>query len=117
MKRIEKNSDLILDIDDSMDQITVIWQGRSTERDPSQFLNPIFREISDQGKNIVFDFQELEYMNSSTLTPIIKMLELVKIKQGKLLITYAKNLKWQLMSFSALEVFKTSDNKIDIVGK
>jgi hypothetical protein len=55
-------------------------------------------------------------MNSSTITPIIKILE--RAKKGKMNVTiqYDKLLKWQDLSFSALKIFQTKDKRVEIKG-
>jgi hypothetical protein len=100
------------------DAITLNWIGRSRDRNPSEFVMPVFEEMlaGASGRPIIMDFTNLEYMNSSTLTPVIKMLDKVKRTDQKLQIIYKKNLKWQDLSFSGLEVFNTADKRIEIKG-
>jgi hypothetical protein len=70
----------------------------------------------DLNKRIIMDFQRMSYMNSSTITPIIKILERAKNGMTKITIFYQKSLKWQELNFSALEIFKTKDNRLEIKG-
>ena len=64
----------------------------------------------------MLDFQALEYMNSSTITPVIRVLNEAKKGQGRLLVLYKKAAKWQELSFSALTIFETDDKRIEIRG-
>lgn len=100
--------------------IEVKWDGKSTERDPSGFITPILLNVlewsSNDSKAIRMDFTTLEYMNSSTITPIIKILERAKRGNNYLTIIYKKSLKWQDLSFSALEIFQTQDQRVVIKG-
>jgi hypothetical protein len=115
-----KNNTLQLEVDEAKKEIIVKWSGKSAERDPSIFLNPILSKILEKSislkKGIIFDFKGLQYMNSSTITPIIKILEKVKSGKGSITIIYQKSLKWQDLSFSALDIFKTADDRIQIKG-
>lgn len=101
-------------------QIDVKWNGKSVERDPSTFITPILLNVlklsSSSKKAIKMDFTELEYLNSSTITPIIKILERAKRGDNYLTVIYKKSLKWQDLSFSALEIFQTQDRRIEIKG-
>ena len=102
--------------------ITIRFIGRSNERNPSKFIYPILSDALDQsaaeGQDIILDFKDLEYMNSSTITPILKILNKVKQEEAyQLTITYNKSLKWQDLSFSALKIFETKDKKITIIAK
>ncbi|MDH4199800.1 MAG: DUF1987 domain-containing protein [Spirochaetia bacterium] len=108
--------DLSLVIKESAEDIEIRWTGRSTERDPSLFLTPLFSDILNRQKKIKMDFKSLEYMNSSTITPILKVLDRLKNSNGAIVIIYDKNQKWQELSFTALEIFRTTDLRIDIRG-
>jgi len=102
--------------------ITIRFIGKSNERNPSKFISPILSDVlhqSDSGnKEIVLDFNELEYMNSSTITPILKILDkATREKHYRITIVYRQSLKWQDLSFSALKIFELKDNKIKIIGR
>jgi len=102
--------------------ITIRFIGKSNERNPSKFISPILSDVlhqSDSGnKEIVLDFKELEYMNSSTITPILKILDkATREKYYRITIAYRQSLKWQDLSFSALKIFELKDNKIKIIGR
>lgn len=100
--------------------IDVKWLGKSVDRQPSKFISPILVKVlgmaSVNNKRIVLDFRELAYMNSSTITPIIKILERAKNGMTQITILYKKSLKWQELNFSALEIFGTNDDRLKIKG-
>ena len=100
--------------------IDVKWEGKSTDREPSKFISPILVKVlemaSELNKRIIMDFQSLSYMNSSTITPIIKILDRAKKGMTKITIFYQKSMKWQELNFSALEIFRTKDNRLEIKG-
>ena len=118
--QIFENGLLRLEVKENSDEIAVGWKGKSTERNPSAFLTPILLKIlknsSDTNKRIVLDFRKLQYMNSSTITPIIKILERAKKSNKYLTVLYDKTLKWQELNFSAIEIFQTKDQMIQIKG-
>ncbi len=119
-KQIFENGLLKLEVMENSDSISVGWKGKSTERNPGSFLTPILLKIlknsSDTNKHIVLDFRNLQYMNSSTITPIIKILERAKRSNKRLMVLYDKSLKWQELNFSAIEIFQTKDQRIQIKG-
>jgi len=100
--------------------VEVVWTGRSTARDPVAFIGPVLSEAlarSVEGdKQLVLDFQALEYMNSSTITPVIRILHEAKRGKHRVLVLYNKAAKWQELSFSALTIFETNDEHIAIRG-
>lgn len=112
-----ESKELTLEIEDSGSEIKVSWLGRSTAVTPGQFLEPIFAELLKQpDKKIIMNFEKLEYMNSSTITPMLSMLEQIKNGKGKIVLQYSASLKWQELSFGALQLFKTNDGRVDIAG-
>ncbi|MFH2131698.1 MAG: hypothetical protein ABIK68_15095 [bacterium] len=115
-----ENNLLKITLQENKDAIEVKWNGKSTDRDPGAFISPILLNVlelsSRDNKAIRMDFRELEYMNSSTITPIIKILERAKRGTNTLTVIYNKALKWQDLSFSALEIFQTQDQRVEIRG-
>lgn len=122
MNRTEKytNDLLNISITEEDDQIRMHWSGKSIDRKPSLFLTPILikvlKDSIDREKRMIMDFCEIEYMNSSTITPIIKILERAKRSKVGVTVEYLGSLKWQDLIFSALEIFQTKDNRILIHG-
>ena len=122
MKKPEKftNNYLSIEVIEHEASIDVKWEGKSIDREPSKFISPILVKVlgmaSALNKRITMDFQSLSYMNSSTITPIIKILDRAKKGMTKITINYRKTLKWQELNFSALEVFSTEDNRLEIKG-
>ncbi|MGO8693318.1 MAG: hypothetical protein ACLQMF_06540 [Rectinemataceae bacterium] len=114
------NDQLKIDLAEDGETHTVRFLGKSFLRDPNVFVLPILTKVLqvaiNDGKRMVIDFCNLDYMNSSTLTPVIKILERVRVGVGELTVTYRKSLKWQDISFSALIIFQTTDRRIEIAG-
>jgi len=114
------NDLLKIQVKDDADSIHMEWTGRSVDRDPSKFITPVLleslRKTSHNGKRVLLDFRKLEYMNSSTVTPIIKALERAKRGATKITVLYDGSLKWQDLAFSALEIFQTTDKRVEIKG-
>lgn len=114
------NAQLQLEITEDENRIAIRLLGKSILRNPTEFILPILQntvsEANQQKKRTVIDFTDLKYMNSSTLTPIIKILEKTRVEEGEITLLYRKNLKWQDISFSALVIFQTEDKRIEIKG-
>ncbi len=114
------NKHLSIEVVENEMTIDVKWEGKSIDREPGKFISPILVKVlemaSTLNKRIVMDFQSLSYMNSSTITPIIKILDRAQKGMTKITISYQKALKWQELNFSALMVFKTDDDRLEIKG-
>ena len=111
---------LTLEVRDETTGIYVIWSGRSTSREPGTFIVPVLSRAAELGrvrsKPLILDFRGMAYMNSSTITPIIRLLGLARRTEHAVRVLYKKDLKWQELSFTALEVFQTADQRIEIRG-
>lgn len=111
---------LALRLVETDEEIRLEWRGMSMAREPGQFLLPVLSRVlergSAQGKPVVIDFQNVEYLNSSTMTPVIRTLEQARRGKNQVRIVYKKDLKWQALSFTALELFRTQDSRIDVRG-
>lgn len=114
------NNLLTIQVKENKNSINIKWTGKSVDREPSNFIMPILvdaiRKSSDHDKKIILDFRKLTYMNSSTITPIIKTLERAKRGKTQVRVIYLKSLKWQDVIFSALEIFRTKDRRVEIKG-
>lgn len=111
---------LTIEVAEGDDTINAVWRGKSIDREPAKFITPILTRMvktsSGTLKRVIMDFRELAYMNSSTITPIIKILERAKRGSTSITVLYDKSLKWQDLIFSALTIFKTKDNRVEIRG-
>jgi hypothetical protein len=111
---------LQLEVAEDHDEITIRFFGKSLLKDPGAFMMPIFLDLlaksNDGERRVVLDFRKLSYMNSSTLTPLIKILERARLGRLRLAVVYLKSMKWQDISFSALTIFQTPDLRIEIRG-
>jgi hypothetical protein len=112
------NNALEIKVTENDEAIQLAWSGKSTDREPGRFLAPILMDIIKQstelGKKVVLDFRRLSYMNSSTITPVIRILERAKKGKNRITVMYEKSLRWQEVNFSALKVFETADQRVEI---
>ncbi len=113
--------DLALDLVEGATELRVTWRGKSSDRDPSRFLVPVLSEALEKarvkGLPLVLDFAALDYMNSSTFTPVVKVLDESRRLAVPVVLEYSLSRKWQALSFSALRTFETLDGRIKVSGK
>jgi len=123
MSKTEKytNDFLNISVTEESDHIRMHWSGKSIDRKPSIFITPILIKILkrsvEREKRMIMDFCDIEYMNSSTITPFTKILERAKEEGDSISIVYNNSKKWQELCFSALKIFETKDKRIQIKGK
>ncbi|MDH4200974.1 MAG: hypothetical protein OEV66_11435 [Spirochaetia bacterium] len=120
MKKEYKNHSgkLILKVFEENNIIFLSWHGKSLDLSPGDFLFPVFREIFDGNENnIVMNFEDLQYWDSSSIAVLIKLLGEIKKGNRKITLEYKADEDWQQLSFTALQVFQTPDERIKIIGK
>jgi len=100
--------------------LTLVLIGKCIIRDANDTLMPIFATAMEESANselrLVLDFRQVTYMNSSSFAPVIKVLEKARLGKQALTICYDRQQKWQTVSFSAMTIFKTPDERIRIDG-
>jgi hypothetical protein len=113
--------DLAIEVRESAEEIRLVWSGRSTDREPGRFLMPIFDQLLERvrgdPKRIAMDFSKIDYMNSSTFAPIVKLLDAARRSRASLVLEYSPSRNWQALSFSALRTFETPDGRIAVRTK
>jgi hypothetical protein len=113
--------DLAIEVLESGVEVRLVWSGRSTDREPGLFLMPIFNQLLDRvrgdPKRIAMDFTKVEYMNSSTFAPLVKLLDAARRSGASVVLEYSPSRNWQALSFSALRTFETPDGRIAVRTK
>ncbi len=113
--------DLTLELRESSGELRLAWRGKSADREPGRFLVPVLSEALERARNrgvpLVMDFCALDYMNSSTFTPVVKALDESRRLAVPVVLEYSLSRKWQALSFSALRTFETLDGRIKVHGK
>ncbi len=113
--------DLTLELRESAVELRLAWRGKSADREPGRFLVPVLSEALERARGkgvpLVMDFCALDYMNSSTFTPVVKMLDESRRLSVPVVLEYSLARKWQALSFSALRTFETLDGRIKVHGK
>ena len=98
--------------------LTLVWRGKSQDRQPGRILDPyldgVVKAAEKLGAVVEMRFEKLEYLNSSTLTAIIGVVQQARHRQVRLVIVFDKTLKWQKLSFDALRVLGKGDNLLEI---
>jgi hypothetical protein len=113
--------ELTLELVETPNELRLTWRGKSADRDPSRFLVPVLSEAltraREAGLPLVMDFSALDYMNSSTFTPVVKALDESRRLSVPVVLEYSVARKWQALSFSALRTFETLDGRVKVNGK
>ncbi|HVO21938.1 MAG TPA: hypothetical protein VMU15_22010 [Anaeromyxobacter sp.] len=102
-------------------EVRVTWRGRSSDREPGRFLLPVLSQLVESCRRsscrLCLDFAPLEYMNSSTFTPVVKAIDEARRAGVPIALEYSQAKKWQALSFSALRTFETADGSVTVLGR
>ena len=80
-------------------------------------LSALVEDCRRSAEKLCLDFSALEYMNSSTFTPIVKTIDEARRAGVGIALEYSQAKKWQALSFSALRTFETADGRIAVLGR
>ena len=110
-----QSGDLTIEVTLSPNAVfSCVWRGKSNERNPPEILKPWFERllgtVSEKKGSIEMHFEKIEHFNSSTITALIKLIQICRKSAIKLVMVYDQSLKWQRLSFDALRVFEKNDD-------
>lgn len=109
---------LTLTVSEDAAGVVVCWRGRSTARKPAEFLAPILhralRRACELRRPLVLDFRSLEYFNSSTMAPVLQLVEEARGRGAAVTLRYDGTQRWQELSFSALRVLHAGVERIQV---
>ncbi|HKO92306.1 MAG TPA: hypothetical protein VJU61_14180 [Polyangiaceae bacterium] len=111
--------DLTIESVERDNQLVLRWLGRSETKDPSQTLQPLMDSVInaiESVKSVEFDFRSLDYMNSSTIRPILKLLQTASGRAANVHVRYDAGKTWQRMSFLAIGVALASLSNVKVSG-
>ncbi|MBX5484166.1 MAG: hypothetical protein IRZ16_20255 [Myxococcaceae bacterium] len=103
-----QDHELQLDLDrPTPTKIRVVWRGQSTGRAPGMILRPwfdrLYAEAQKQHAAVELDFLSFEHFNSSTIAALVHVINAAREKGVPLTVRYDRAVRWQSLSFEALE--------------
>jgi hypothetical protein len=90
------------------DETVLHWTGRSGARDPAQDLLPYLEGVvawgKQRGNRIALHVEKTEFLNSSTLAVVMRMLRQALALEVKVAIYYDGTVLWQRFAFPPMAV-------------
>ena len=114
-----QTEDLTIESQQERDQLVIRWLGRSEGRDPSRTLQHVLEAVGNDFKpavDVEFDFRSLEYMNSSTIRPILKLVQQASAKANNVRVRYDGSKNWQRLSFKAIGAVLGSLRNVELTA-
>lgn len=118
MQNLETDQ-LTIEAAEQANQIRLDWKGRSNAREPWGLVRSFFEQVAekaaDSSSNVEMHFEDIEYFNSSTITTVIRIMQLLQAKKVPLTLVYDPGLRWQKLSFDGLKIFEQSNELLTVV--
>ena len=98
--------------------VTMSWIGQSDAKNPQELLTPYLTGLIEdlEKKNLTIEFNRLEYMNSSTVPPIVQFLKKLDTNGIKTVVKYDMQSSWQRASFRGLEAMAMMLENVGVEG-
>lgn len=113
-----KFDDLYIEIVEEKETIKIIWNGESLNLHPAKEIDPYFNELINQlpkTKLIVIDFKQLKIMNSSTIPPILRLINNLENLNIKTNVLYDATQSWQRACFKPLATITKHYRNIELI--
>lgn len=97
--------------------LVIRWTGRSDARDPARALHHVLQAVGSDFKSaqsVEFDFRCLEYMNSSSIRPILMLVQQASTSASKVRVLYDGSKSWQRLSFMAIGAVLGNLNNVEV---
>lgn len=114
-----ENGELRIRFVESGARATMTWTGRSNDRNPGARLNPYLDHVAKalSAREMTVAFEKLDYMNSSTVPPIIRLMKALDGAGVRTTLTYDASSDWQRASFRALETLCKMMKHVNVRGQ
>lgn len=98
--------------------IVMDFLGRSIDRNPGTEIRPYFAGIRNslEGHDLVLDFRDLKYMNSSTVRPIIEIIRGASQVAKSVKVRYHSTVTWQRLSFKLIDALAKDWPNVTVEG-
>ncbi len=109
---------LKISVEEVSGSMVIDWTGESDTRDPASNIGPYLSELASRlhGKTVRLRFDGLQYMNSSTVTPIMKFVRELSAVANRVTVHYDESVQWQATSFRAMRVVARRWPNVEVVG-
>ncbi len=97
---------------------TILWSGVSDSRNPGALLNGALLRMVDEldGCKVTVDFRRLQYMNSSTVPPIINLIKRLNARAISCLVLYSDG-DWQRTQLRCMQTIARTLPHVQVEGR
>lgn len=114
-----ESGELSIQVELQPSRLRLVWLGQSVARDPSMVLKPFFEGLGSyvsKTRDVELDFRKFDYMNSSTLKPILTFVQRASVEYRNVVVRYDSQKNWQRLSFKLLQALSNTWPNVSIEG-
>ena len=100
------------------DTVTVAWKGVSDMKNAAEILGPYLSYLVEEIKKAPkcrMDFRQLDYMNSATVSPVMRFVKALDTAAVHTEIIFAADIDWQRTSYRAFRAMALRTENLDVV--
>jgi hypothetical protein len=114
-----QGGELTIDVNVTNTTVRLVWLGKSVAREPSAVLRPFFDQLAPylvKTRELDIDFRGFEFMNSSTIKPILTFVQSASQGARKVSVRFDGSKTWQRLSFGVLKALSKSWTNVTVEG-
>jgi hypothetical protein len=114
-----QGGDLKIDVSVTNSAVRLNWLGKSVAREPSRLLKPFFDGLAPyivKTRELELDFRSFEFMNSSTIKPILTFVHAASKDARKVSVKFDASKTWQRLSFGLLGALARTWDNVTVEG-
>jgi len=102
----------------SENKATIVWSGVSDARNPGAQLNVVLQRMVDEldGCKVTVDFRRLQYMNSSTVPPIINLIKRLNARAVHSVVLFSE-VDWQRTQLRCMQTIARTLPYVQVEGR
>jgi hypothetical protein len=96
----------------------ISWRGLSDSPNPAAFLDPVTTELTERlkGADVTVDFTRLEYMNSATVGPLLKLIKRLDANGTAILVLFS-TIDWQRTHLKCMTTIARTLKHVKVEGR
>ncbi|NUP07820.1 MAG: hypothetical protein HOW73_17365 [Polyangiaceae bacterium] len=108
---------LSIEVCDTGAGVRVTWRGKSDIREPDNKLIPFLDQLAERLKNrkVTIDFRRFEYMNSATVSPIIRFVRRLDRNAASTVLVYDPLIDWQRVNFLCMKTIARTLAHVEVL--
>lgn len=108
---------LSIEVSDTGANARVTWRGKSDIREPGNKLIPFLDQLAERlnSRKVTVDFRRFEYMNSATVSSIIRFVRKLDSNGASIVLVYDPLIDWQRVNFLCMKTIARTLSHVEVL--